>query len=1420
MTSLTRYPSAGSMHSLSGFRFFDTLNVGQESFVTRALRESDNARVILKILRNPNPSHESVARLRREAEIVTLLQREELFGRYEYIQQDNVHALVIDEFSGDSLLAYLKKRTFSLLEVIRIMKQVTSLLDVLHSHHIVHQNICPQNILWDPITSNVRLIDYGLASRMVQHSHLDLWEEFWVADELHYIAPEQINRGSHNIDSRADFYSIGATFYHITTGTTPFQFNEVHDLLHSHLSEAPPPPYEHDRNIPPKLSELILKLLCKEPEQRYQSARGLCHDLETCYQMLLQQGYIARFKLGENDHLPLLRVTNQLVGRESETELLTQSFQNIMTGKGGWVFLSGSAGMGKTAMAQHLHQKVVEKHGFFVRGRSDQLKVNSPYWPLLQASKHLIRQLLLEPPHLLRAWRSRINDEIYPNGQVLLDIIPEWESILGDQPEIPAIKGEDSQKRLKLVVSNFLRALGTKEHPVVFFLDNMEWTDLSTLNMFKSVYESGMMEYCLVVVSFRDNEIHPEHPMLKLMEEWDLGKVPYIHCPLTPLTQRSIQQLLRLSLKGPGDHEFSELADVCYRKTAGNPFFLREFLNHIYQQSLLRFHMDNGTWVWELEPIRNTQISDNVLAYHLDTIHTLPESQQHVLRFCSCLGSQFDPRILRHCLEEEWDHIRDHISGLCEAGLFVLGSGLSLEELDWVSEPSLYELFDHPPMRFVHSQMQQAVYDSLGSEERSLFHFQLGSTLQKLPGNDLKRKHIFTIAQHLNEGASHLTSSEDMEALARLNLEAGRVAKSQGAFVTALNFFRNALLVYAEHWEDAYELTFSLHLEVMEAAYLSKEYEVAKRYSTIALEQSKSVMERAVIQEIEVLSLLGQHEVSLALEKGLSTLATLGVSFPSSPKSHDIVLAFLKLKNLRLVFAKRSQFYTLPVMKSEKHLASMRLLASLISAAFTASPNLLPLLVLKMVELTQDHGRAPMSGFAFSVLGMIVSYQGFPQKGSLFGEIALHLHSMSESDRDEGTDDSLHGHHTRILFVEAAFLKPWKDSIHSCLRLLKDGYEAGISAGDFEYASYNLSVFALFSYLTLESLPEVEEEVGWAVERIERLKQPLSLIPTNHYLTLVRILRGQMGDEKLLHQDVLRPLQELATDMTEQHMNNVFTLNLHQMLLFTLLEEWDNIDLCCAKAERFLMSAQGSPEYALFYFYRALAYGLRPYKSNIYQKRAMGYLKQAIKRLKTWSVHAPENYKAKYELSIALLAWLKGNDDRARLFFGKAIESADSTYSLLDLGIAKKAFGLYFVSVDQRPMAAYFFEKSFGVFERWGARRICDQLADTYQQFVQPGKSLTSGKSMLQLGYETVQSQLSYVDFASIQKLLDTMIHDVGRSEFSKTTLISVAKHLKSERGVGFPPNAGQQIGKVKVLSSCHLESKTHVVFDSHFSTT
>lgn len=1350
--------------------------------MVRALRESDNTRVILKVLRELTPKPESIARLRREAEIVRLLQHSEMFGSYQYLQIDNLHALVMDDFNGQPLNQHLGKRSPSLLQILRIIRQTAQLLGLLHSQQIVHQNICPQNILWDPVTHQVRLIDFGLASPMLQQSHLDIWEEFWLEDELIYIAPEQITRSGHEIDARSDFYSLGATFYHIACRKPPFLFSEVQDLLHQHLTSDPEPPYVHDDNIPPLLSALILKLLNKEPESRYQSASGLIHDLDQCYHMLSNNAYIEDFKLGCADNLPQLRLSQKLVGRDKELELLEQALNNVSEGKNAWVFLSGPSGIGKSALVQKLHPFVVEHRGFFVRGSADKQTCNSPYSPLVGAFKHLIRLLLLEPTHKLKVLRSRLNEELYPNGSVLLQFMPEWEAIIGSQETLPILNMEVNHKRVRLVISQLIKVLSGSGLPLVLFLDNMEWTDLSTLELLQSLYEDEMLEHTMFVVAYREGVMQDDHPLFTLQERWDNEEHEYLHCSLRPLTHSQIHSYLRLSLKGEFTDDLKQLADECYRKTAGNPFFLREFLQHIFDQGWLTFDGQEKRWIWEIDSIHEADISDDVLSYHLDSIRSLPQEQLELLELCSCVGFQFDPRLILSTYPGTWESLRDEVAGLCREGLLVLSPHFALEHVDWSLSQSLSDLLEQPPMRFVHTHMQQALYEEMDADVRSQHHYALGTYLFQLMDGRSDTAYLFEVAHHLNQGAHHAKPAE-LEDIARLNLRAGKMAKQKGAFVSALNYYRNALETFGQRWSDAFELTFELHQEAIEVAYFCKEYEVAERYSLAAIDHSKTQVEKLAIQEIKVLALLGQHRIAEALDVGLSALREFGIHYSKQPNAMEMIRSGFRISTARNLLGSGEWINHIPSMTSPLHLAVMRLMGTLLSASFTYSPNLMILLVLKMLEYSRKHGRSPLTGFALATCGMMFSYTGRPKYGSRLASHAFHAAALLSAG-DKKVSCSKDENRSKILLVQASFLKPWEDSFSECLPLLKEGYQAGVSSGDFEYASYNLCVYALFSYLSQQTLPAAESEVSWAIEKMQPLEQPLAIEPTRHYLQLIRILRGRGDSDSLLHPKVLSNSHGPEEDLTDQHKNNLFTLQVHQLFLFALLERWEPLQHCNQQATRFLHAAQGSPEFALFYYYRAVAFALKP-KSNLKDLRqSRRYLKEACKRLKTWAKHAPSNYQSKWLLCQALLAASYRSVSKGQRLFGKAIQSARDFHAPLELGLAKKAFGLFMLEMGNPVMGAYFLEKAFLSWEQWGAKQLCEHMVVKYGEYLDIPAQVSTADSETPLSVTPQVPKLSFVDWGTFLQLSQTVAKEVGQAELLRTVLLRFMQHLKAHRGV------------------------------------
>lgn len=777
------------MVELIGYQVLEPLYASAKTLVYRGKRHSDSQSVIIKLLRNEYPSVGELVKFRNQYHIAKTLNLPGIIQPYSLEPYLNGYALIMEDFGGISLKQWLGNRLqkeqtnyFRHLDgFFNTALQLVEILNELYYNQVIHKDIKPSNILINPETQQVKLTDFSLASLLARETQI-LQTLNTLEGTLSYLSPEQTGRMNRGIDYRTDFYSLGVTFYELLTGELPFPSHDPMELVHCHIAKRTPPLQSHNPNIPLALSAIVSKLMAKNAEDRYQSALGLKYDLEQCQRFWREHRIIPEFAVGQRDVSDRFLIPEKLYGREQEVAELLAAFERVTAseavghGQGEetreqeseserdespspplsrseLVLVTGYSGVGKTAVVNEVHKPIARQRGYFIKGKFDQFNRNLPFFAFVQAFRGLMEQLLSEPETELQNWKTRILLVLGDNGQVIIEVIPELERILGPQPPVTDLGGTAAQNRFNLLFQKFIQVFTTPAHPLVIFLDDLQWADSASLRLMQLLLDESARGYLLLIGAYRDNEVSAAHPLLATIQEIGKTAAPIHRIDLAPLSEASLNQLVADTLHcSPAIAQpFTELV---YQKTKGNPFFSTQFLRALYEEALISFNSELGYWQCDLVQIKALALTNDVVELMAMQLQKLPVQTQAVLKLAACIGNQFDLATLAIVCEQSdrdiatvlWQALQDGLI-LPQSEVYKFFShGLETSQIDSVVGSSVLPATSAIVYQFLHDRVQQAAYSLIPETDRlDLSHYlpSLIQILDKLDQNLMGRLLIF-----------------------------------------------------------------------------------------------------------------------------------------------------------------------------------------------------------------------------------------------------------------------------------------------------------------------------------------------------------------------------------------------------------------------------------------------------------------------------------------------------------------------------------------------------------------------------------------------------------------------------------------------------------------------------------------------------
>ena len=1422
------------------YKLLEKINVGLNTVVYRAERREDQTAVIIKTLIADYPTLQEIMQLRHEYEISRHLNLEGIVKPYGLENHRNGLALILEDSKGEALQNFLTGRQLELKEFLEIAIQLADTLGKLHDNQIIHKDIKPTNIIITPATLDVKITDFSIATRLSREtstlSHPTLLE-----GTLAYISPEQTGRMNRSIDYRTDFYSLGITFYEMLCGEVPFKATDAMELIHCHIAKQPVPLWEiiwakeqnsrventsdnptfknQNREIIKAICHIVMKLLAKTAEDRYQSGYGLKADLEQCLNQLQQTGKNCNFIPGERDKSGQFLIPQKLYGREAQVATLMDAFERVSTGTAELMLVSGYSGIGKSCLVYEIHKPIVGARGYFIAGKFDQFKRNIPYGALIQAFEGLIRQILTESSEKINLWRHKILNDLGHNTRVIIDVIPELELIVGEQPEVSQLGPSESQNRFNLAFKQFIHVFTQKAHPLVLFLDDLQWADSASLKLVHVLLTDLDSQYLLVIGAYRDNEVSPTHPLMQTLDSiYSCGSIIH-NIVLQPLTLSTVNQLVADTLGDNGSsavpsiagfsQQYGEidgesllaknnnnerekcklLAELVLNKTQGNPFFITQLLTSLYAEKLLKFDFSIGRWEWDMGQIQSVAIADyNVVELLARNIQKLPPETQKVLKLAACIGNRFNLDVLAIVSEKSISEAASALWDGLQAGL-ILPIGESAYKIPLLctgnqsliignsqgtpSEINTYKV----SYKFLHDRVQQAAYSLIPSEQQKTTHLKIGQLLLHNTDRDTLEENVFDIVNQLNIGVEFITEQEEKYKLAQLNLMAARKAKAASAYEAAVMQLRVGLKLLAENsWQSNYDLTIALYVEAVEAEYLTTNYERSAALAEVVLQQASTLLERVKVYELQIQYYMAQNQMLKAIDTGLQVLDMLGVSLSNDEGGSGFALKLPSLTDVE----------NLPEMTDPYQTAALTILLSIVSPAVAAHPEILPLLVVKFVKICMEYGHSPLAAVAYVFYGVIMcSAIGDIDTGYHAGNLALKL-------LDKFNANSLKCKTYQIFY---GLIIHWKEHTKEALLPLLSAFQSGLETGDIEYAGYCVTVYCAIVFLTGQQLDLVQQQQRQYLDLAFKLKQNYSIyyIKIFHQLTLN--LQNRIENPCQLVGESFNETQMLPVFIETNNRVLLFMVYLAKTILFYLFKQSNNAITNASLASEHAVSVMGmvvSPTHNFYYSLALLAQ--YPNASISEQQQYLVIVDENQQKMQRWAEFAPSNFKHKYELVEAEKARIQGQIVEAMEYYDLALAGAKEQGYIQEEAVASELAAEFYFSLGRDKFAQIYLTQAYYGYIRWGAKTKVKDLESRYPlvfsemlmresigiDINRTTTTSTTGASSAVLDLSTVnKASLALAEEIVLDKLLDKLLKIVMENAGATTACLILEKNGK-----------------------------------------
>jgi predicted ATPase/signal transduction histidine kinase len=1403
--------------ALNGFRIIDKLSENARSIVYRTIRSRDNLPAIIKILQSEGSSAGDFSRYKQEYEIYRL-NLDGVVQTYGLKKYNQAIALILEDFGGQSLKQFIKNRTFTQAEFLTLAIQIAEALGSIHSANIIHKDINPEHILFNPETEEVKLIGFSI-STIVSQENPPLKNPNLLEGTLAYMSPEQTGRMNRTLDYRTDFYSLGVTLYELLLNQLPFTSSDPMELVHSHLAKQPIPPHQIDPSIPKVISDLVMKLLSKTAEDRYQSAWGLQADLVVCLMQLEATGEIEEFLLGENDICRKFNIPHKFYGRQAQIHTLVAAFERTVNSQREVMLVVGESGIGKTALVQQLESPIAQKNGYFISGRFDKNQQDIPYLGWIKAFEELVGNLLMEPDDRLNRWQEQLRRALGNNGQVIVDVIPEMELILGKQPPINNLPPAEAENRFHLTFQNFIKVFADPHHPLTLFLDDLQWADAGSLRLIErlmTVADPGLF----LILSYREIESpvpfkNAETPVLERLAQIEQTGGIVHRLELEPLKLVSINQLLADTFQC-SFRQAGPLAGLVVDKTGGNPFFIQEFLTGLYDDGLIEFDNKSLAWQWSIEKIKRRSITDNVVQLLAAKIRKLGKREQSVLKLAACIGKRFDLQTLAAISQQSVKETAANLRAGVTQG-FVLPA---TESADWSvaiaewkagshEEASLDCLIAH--YKFVHDRIHAAAYSLISDSAKSAVHLSIGQYWLNQTKRDRREEILFDIVNQLNKGISPSDSPGERAKIAELNLSAGQKAKRSAAYKTALNYLNQGIQRLGDdRWQTHYDLTLTLYQEATEAAYLCGDFQQMTALANPIIESSKTLLDAVKIYEFKIQACMAQAQPLEAVQIGVNIAKQLGIDLIDNPTRADIQRQ--RKKNQAAMGDKDpTDLLALPVMMEPEKLAAMRILSSLVSSAYQAAPSLLPLIVFEQVNLSIQSGNSPWSAFAYATYGVILSGVFCEiALGYKFGQLALNLLSQFGAGQANA----------KILTMVEGLINPWSVHLQETLIPLRKAEQSGIENGDLEWASYAAKNRCQNLYFIGTELNQVEREMASLSHSLTQWQQMTVVEWNEMYRQAVLNLLGRSENPGELVGEAYNREQAVPLMITANDRNRLHDYFVNQVMLCYWFENYSEALVNAEQAQNYLDGAIALPVVGLFYWYDSLTRMALCDRADEQNRKIL--LKKVAtnqKILKKWAAHAPMNYLHKCDLVQAERDRVLGHKLQAMDGYDRAIQLATEQEYVQEAALANELAAKFYLGLGKLTPAKAYMQEAREGYKKWGATAKVQQLESTYSHLLPVAREQfhpTNGQKPSQGGVSISRESSDHLDFTTVlkasQAIASEIVLDKLLATLMKTALENAGAEkafliLKSEGKLLISASASTDADAVNVEQSLDIET-------------
>ncbi|MEW6983824.1 response regulator [Colwelliaceae bacterium 6471] len=1250
-----------------------------------------------------------------------------------------------------TLLEVASEQQLSFEEKLLIAINLCQLVDNIHRKKFILNNISPSKF-YVHANYDVSLIDISQAgkisiiSKNITANQLD-------KTYLKTMSPEATGRINRAVEQRSDLYSLGATLFQLFTGRYPFIFSDEMKMVHAHIAKIPKLAHELCADIPEQLSYILAKLLKKSPEQRYISAHGLLNDLALCLQQYQQTNAIETFALDNNDFTDQLVFSPKLFGREQEILSLLGAFSNTVTSNSKQVFvISGYSGVGKSRLVEEVYKAVIEQDAYFISGKFEQYKKATSYLAIVNALTDMVEQILGENTKRLAKWQKELMTALGDNGQLIIDLIPNLEFIIGKQAALIELTPAEAQNRFNMVITSFFKALCGQNRTIVLFVDDLQWADFATIQLLQQLIENSEINNLFLILSYRDNELCDTHPLANLLEDASQSSIPFTHIKLQPLQDGAILSLLTESLQITKE-KATPLANIVIEKTGGNPFFTIEFIKSLKDKNILFQGTDNH-WDWNLVDLKKLEVTDNVVELMTDRLARLPEQQRVILHTAACVGNTAKINVLTSVINIDAHQFEIELQSMINDGIISVFSNLSGDSLDFI--------------KFSHDKIQQAAYLQKDLKPKECIHYEIAKYYLNKYDVSEADEYIFNYIEHLNIGSSYFIKEHQQEMLVERNLVAAKKAFESNAYLGALYYFEQAQdFLNDDYWQQQYSMTYTITIGIAKALYLTQDYQRGNQLFTQVIQFIRQPAHRLSIYNIQIQSLVAQNQMKDAFELGKQALQEVGIELPEQDNPSEYYGKLNQYYDSKNIAALIDQ----PEMTQPRDILAIEVLNGMQTPSYLLGPELFMKVAYTSLEVCFNSGNSAGASKVFVTHALLLcgAFNQF-EDGLKFAELAVELNQKYFSPMRT----------IEVEFTKNVSVTHWTKSIRESLVPLDHNFYQGMECGNIEYAFHSALFYCFYSFLSGEQLNKVDLIFVKYTKIMENKKQQYQLTYAQVWHQLLLNLKHRTETPLLLNGSAFDETTQLQALVETQNVTTLFCFHFSKMLLAYHYKDLETAILHLQEAEKYSVSAVSLYHFSEFFFYAALV--LSWHCREITDRDSKEY-HNTLKKLANyqqlislWAVEGTENFTHKKLLIQAEQECISGNANAWRTY-DLAIEAAADNKFTQHQAIACELAAYYWLREHKPSLAENYLQQACDRYYEWGATALAHQLQETYQTIF-----TNTSNSVSRLA--PANDQLTQVlDLASVLKASETLSGEIDLQEFLKQMMAIIIENAGAQRG-------------------------------------